>query len=233
MKLGVPLATLSALSSDTKIQMPRLLTWFFLSIALLAHLSAHASPVAKPDAEPYAYPGRLSLDISKVPFSRYGSYLAFSEFTQSNLAGFHATGLPTGVYLRSMNGDQRTHPVFRVELLDADTSVPFVVEASPFLLRLKAATGIIDICMSGSDRVIFRGHGVSLRLVAQDGALAVPHNANHWEVNSERVMEKYMLSATAGGLRMDAPWNGIANLHVTATFTPDPENQHLEGEIDT
>jgi putative isomerase len=233
MNLGAPVATPAALASGTKSQLRHSLMCFFLSFALLAQVGAQATPVAKPDAQPYAYTGRLSLDITKVPFSRYGSYLAFSKFTDDNLASFHATGLPIGVYLRSMNGDQRTHPVFRVELLDADTSVPFVVEASPFLLRLKAATGIIDICMSGSDRVTFRGHGVSLRLVAQDGALAVPNHANHWEINSERVMEKYMLWATAGELRMDAPWNGTSNLRAAATFSPDPESLRVEGEIDT
>jgi putative isomerase len=208
-------------------------TWFWLSFAAVLQVSAQATPLAKPEAEPYAYTGRLSLDITKVPFSRYGSNLAFSQFTKDNLASFHGTGLPTGVYLRSVNGDQRSHPVFRLELLDADTPVPFLVEASPFLLRLKGEKGIIEICISASDRVKFRGHGVSLRLIAQDGALAVKNYANHWEVNSERAMEKYMLWATSGDLRVDAPWNGISNLRVAATFSPDRDSLRVAGEIDT
>lgn len=205
--------------------MRQFLTWFCLSSALVVQAGA--------PAEPYAYTGRLGLDITKVPFSRYGSTVAFSKFTEENLVSFHATGLPTGVYLRSVDGDQRTHPVFRVELLDADKPVPFVVEAGPSLLRLKAAQGIIEVCIADSNRVKFRGHGVSLRLVAQDGALAVPNFANHWEVNSERVMEKYMLWSTRGELHMEAPWNGLSNLRVAATFSPDPESLRLEGEIDT
>jgi len=205
--------------------MRQFLTWFCLSSALVVQAGA--------PAEPYAYTGRLGLDITKVPFSRYGSTVAFSKFTEENLVSFHATGLPTGVYLRSVDGDQRTHPVFRVELLDADKPVPFVVEAGPSLLRLKAAQGIIEVCIADSNRVKFRGHGVSLRLVAQDGALAVPNFANHWEVNSERVMEKYMLWATSGELHMDAPWNGLSNPRVAATFSPDPESLRVEGEIDT
>jgi putative isomerase len=206
-------------------------SWFSLVFALDLQAGAEATPLA--NTQPYAYSGRLSLDIAKVPFSRYGSNIAFSKFTEDNLAGFHAVGLPTGVYMRSVNGDQRTHPVFRVELLDAGTPVPFVVEASPSLLRLKAAMGFIEICIADSDRVMFRGHGISLRLIAQDGALAVPNYANHWEVNSERVMEKYMLWASSGDLHVDAPWNGIANLRVAATFSPDPQSLRVEGEIDT
>jgi hypothetical protein len=153
--------------------------WFCLSLGLIVEAEAQATSLVKPGAEPYAYTGRLALDITKVPFSRYGSTVAFSKFTDENLAGFHATGLPTGVYLRSVYGDQRTHPVFRLELLDAGRPVQFVVEASPSLLRLKASVGFIEICISNSDRVKFRGHGVSFRLIAQDGALAVPNHANH------------------------------------------------------
>src|SRR5260221_7099799 len=98
--------------------MRQFLAWFCLSFALVVQTGARATALAKPGAEPYAYTGRLSLDITKVPFSRYGSNLVFSKFTEENLASFHATGLPTGVYLRSVYGDQPTHPVFRLELLD-------------------------------------------------------------------------------------------------------------------
>ena len=205
--------------------MRQFLTWLCMSFALVAQ--------AIPQTGPYAYTGRLALDITKVPFSRYGSTVAFSQFTEENLASFHATGLPPGVYLRSVYGDQRTHPVFRVELLDADKPVPFVVEASPSLLRLKAAKGIVEFCIAASDRVKFRGHGVSLRLIAQDGALAVLTYANHWEINSERAIEKYMLWATHGDLHMDAPWNGLSNLRVAATYYPEAESLSVEGEIDT
>jgi putative isomerase len=199
--------------------------WLCLSYALVAQAGSRA--------ETYAYTGRVAIDIAKVPFSRYGSTVAFSKFTEDNLASFHATGLPTGVYVRSVYGDQRTHPVFRLELLDAGSPVPFVVEATPALLRLKSTNGVIEICIVASDRVKFRGHGVSLRLIAQDGALAVPNYADHWEINSERVMEKYMLWATHGDLHMDAPWNGLSNLRVVATYSPDPDSLSVEGEIDT
>jgi putative isomerase len=46
-------------------------------------------------------------------------------------------------------------------------------------------------------------------------------------------MEKYMLWATHGVLHVDAPWNGLSNLHVVATFSPDSDSLSVEGEIDT
>jgi hypothetical protein len=130
-----------------------------------------------------------------------------------------------------VHGDQ--HPVFRIELLVGDAPVAFHAEASPSLLRLQADAGNIDICIAESDRVRFRGHGVSLRLIAQEGALAIPNYARHWEVNSARVMEKYMLWATHGDLQMDAPWTGNSNQHVVATFSANPADLRVEGEIDT
>jgi len=195
-----------------------------------ATLAVLPCAIAKPETEPYVYTGQISFDIAKVPFSRYGSNVAFSEITKSNLTRFGGTGTVPGVYLRSVLGDQ--HLVFRVELLDGDTPVPFHSEASPAVLRLQAARGKIEICIAQSDQVSFRGEGVSLRIIGQEGALAIPEHTDHWEVNSELPIEKYMLWATLGHLKMDAPWNGTSNVHTILTFSPDPESRRVSGEID-
>jgi len=203
---------------------------FSFSLAGLLSVTLAVLPSAL--AQPYAYTGRPSFDITKVPFSRYGSYVAFSELAGSDHSSESTRlGPQPGVYLRSVHGDQ--HPVFRIELLVGDAPVAFHAEASPSLLRLQADAGNIDICIAESDRVRFRGHGVSLRLIAQEGALAIPNYARHWEVNSARVMEKYMLWATHGDLQMDAPWTGNSNQHVVATFSANPADLRVEGEIDT
>ena len=196
-----------------------------------ATLAILPSAIAQPDVEPYVYTGRISFDISRVPFSRRGSNLVFSEITKDNLAELAGKGVPTGVYLRSVHGDQ--HIVFRVELLDADIPVPFHLEATPYFLRLQSIKGSVEFCIPEPDSVRFRGHGVSLRLIAQEGALAVPNQADHWEVNSQRGMEKYMIWATEGHLNMDAPWTGTSNPHVVANFSANPESLSVEGEIDT
>jgi putative isomerase len=205
------------------------------SLAVIGVLGA-AFPIlscaaAKPEAEPYAYTGQISLDIAKVPFSRYGSNLVFSQITEGNRSNLGTTGLVPGLYLRSVLGDQ--HPVFRVELLDGVTPVAFHSEASPSVLRLQAAKGRIEICISEFDQVSFRGRGVSLRLIGQKSALAVPERADRWEVNSELAIEKYMLWATRGHLQMDASWTGTSNQYVILTFSPDPESDRVSGEIDT
>jgi len=103
--------------------------------AILPFSTAQSKPA------PYVYTGQPSIDIAKVAFSRYGSYIAFSELTKDNLARFGNTGFPAGLYLRSVHGDQ--HTVLRLELLDGGIPLPFQVKASPSLLRLKAASQLL------------------------------------------------------------------------------------------
>lgn len=204
----------------------------FKTVALAVSCSLiMPSAVASSGNKTYTFTGKISFDITKIPFSRYGSHIVFSELTADNLSNFSGTGLAPGVYLRSVAGIQ--HPVFRIELLDSGTSVPYQVDATPSLLRLRASKGSIEICIAEPDQVRFRGNGVSLRLVAVGSALAIPNEAGHWEINSESPIEKYMLWATRGQLQMDAPWSGTSNLYVAATFSPNPKDLTVEGEIDT
>jgi len=96
------------------------------ALACLLFVHAFCSLAQGPSAR-YNYTGHLSFDIAKVPFSRYGSYLAFSALPNEA----HAQ-VPAGVYLRSMHDME--HVVFRVELLAGNNPVPFQVKASPTLL---------------------------------------------------------------------------------------------------
>ncbi|MGA7859446.1 MAG: hypothetical protein WCA11_16045, partial [Terracidiphilus sp.] len=196
-------------------------TAFLLAGFALAHSSL--SPAQQPSPT-YRYTGQLSFDISRVPFSRYGSYLAISRLPNEP----HSAVTP-GIYLRSMHGAQ--HPVFRIELLAAGAPVPFKVDAGPTLLHLQAEAGSVDICMPGEDQVRLRGEGVSLRLIAEGDPLAVPYGKDHWEINTPPT-EKFMLWPITGTLQVDAPWNGTGNSHVIATWSPAPGTHRFEAEID-
>jgi hypothetical protein len=173
----------------------------------------------------YPYTGQISFDIVKVPFSRFGSYMVFSQ-TRNEA---HAQVSP-GVYLRNMHGG--AHDVFRLELLVAGSPVLFKIDASPTVLHLQAETGSVDICMPKDDQVRLRGEGVSLRLIAESNTLAVPYGNDRWEINTYP-HEKYMIWPIAGDLEVNAPWNGTGNDHVFATFVPSENSRRFEGEIDT
>jgi Mannosylglycerate hydrolase MGH1-like glycoside hydrolase domain len=193
-----------------------------LSIVGLALICACLSPAQPPST--YAYTGKIALNPAKVPFSRFGSYLAFTQVLPDS-----PFKLPPGLYLRSMrDGD---HAVFRLELLAAGAPVPFQIHSSPILLRLEAQAGSVEICIPQDDRIRLRGQGVSLRLTAVTRTVAVPNANSHWEINTPP-SEKYMLWPIAGTLSVDAPWNGHSTMSTVATFIPAPATHRFEAEID-
>jgi len=183
------------------------------------------APQAQTALPHYTYTGNITFDITKVPFSRYGSYLAVSRLP--NREDPHAV---PGVYLRSMH--ENAHTLFRLELTDGDTPVPFQVEATPVLLSLRAEHGSVEICIPEGDQVRIHGQGVSLRLVAEPDTLAVPGRDQHWEINPS-MPQKHMLWPIHGSLHVIAPWTGTGNSSVSATFSPDPASHQFDAEIDT
>jgi hypothetical protein len=95
----------------------------------------------------------MNFDLQVVPFSRYGSYIAFSRLSQ---AGDRQAGL----YLRSVHGDATRREVFRLELLRGQTPVRFDEVATPACLRLEAEGGYVEICIAEPKVVRMRGAGL-------------------------------------------------------------------------
>ena len=169
----------------------------------------------------YSYTGNLKFDISKVPFSRFGSYISISDMKQFS-------SKQEGVFLRDLH--QGGEQSFQLEVVHNGKSVPFTVVAEPTLLTLVSDKGSIEICFQGPNRLRVRGKGVGLRLIAADGSWAVQQGSSKWEVNNSAT--KYMLLPVEGALQMDAPWNGAGSEHVRATFEAATGSEHFESEID-
>jgi putative isomerase len=195
------------------------------------------------DAKPgYQYTGDLALDLSRVPFSRFGSYMAFSMLTDTRagapMSGLYAPGGVPGLYLRNLHGGiglmDLEHPVFRVELVSGGSSVNFDVKATPTLLQLKFPAGNAEIYFDAVDRIRFRTHGVSLRLTPLPKEVTVPKENSHWELFQQSgPTEKYTIWPRMGKLEMSGSWNGIETENPVALFTPDPSTNMAEGDIDT
>ena len=77
----------------------------------------------------------MKFDLKNVPFSRYGSYLAFSHLGATPEHG-------EGLFLRTVHGGVAHRELFQIELIDGDSSVPFVEEASPTSLTPGGSKGI-------------------------------------------------------------------------------------------
>jgi len=184
---------------------------------------------------PHEYTGDVRFDISQVPFSRYGSYISFSQLPRSE-------DLPEGLYMRCLHGGVNRREVFRLEIRHGREAVPFKEIATPTMLRLKADQGEVELIYAEPDVVRIRGKGAGLRLTmprptrqyafasTYDNAFAV--DESHWEVNSFTQQTKYMLTRLGGGLVVDAPWRLTESEHVSAEFVPDPNTGIFEGAIE-
>ena len=143
----------------------------------------------------------MNFNLRATPFSRYGSYLAFSELPAS------AT-IPAGVYLRTVHGDAPIREICQVELLSDGEPLAASVLASPACLRLEAGNGFVEICFEDDKTIRFRGVGAGLRLAFLTGDVmnsTLPRPAG-WQVNSFTSKGNYALLPLAGQFRMNAPW---------------------------
>jgi putative isomerase len=173
----------------------------------------------------------MKFDLGLVPFSRYGSYIAFSHLPESGER-------PAGLYMRTVHGCGShagvLHPIFRLGLLREEHPVPFTQIATPTLLRLEAEGGFVEICITEPKLIRTRGIGVGLHLIMETGMFdhAIPAEDRRWRVVNWATGTKYMLTPIAGQLVVDAPWQVDRSDHIVADFLPDPDTGRFEGAIE-
>jgi len=201
----------------------RFTLWLVLMLAALFP----ASPPAQA-ATPSGYSPDIHFDVAKVPFSRYGSYVGFSHLAATAL-------LPEGLYLRTFHMPVQQKEVFRVELIQSGKPVPFREITSPTLLRLEAADGYAEITFGDPHVLRVRGQGVELRFSSAKGVqeMALPVSKERWEIDVGSQDIKYMLTALAGTVGVDAPWKaGPSAQYCVASFVPDPQTGQFEGAVE-
>ena len=146
----------------------------------------------------------LDLDIAAIPFSRYGSYIAFSLLQGQAQA---QRGLPEGIWMRCVHGDA-AYEVMRFELIENGIPVPCEVRSTASTLRLTCPTGRVDICIPTPDTVRIRVQGPTLRITARPfrNHGAIPEPAGSWIFNMAASFRSYRLIPLAGTFTVDAPW---------------------------
>ncbi len=163
----------------------------------------------------------MKLDLKHVPFSRFGSYMAFSRLEDTPTYG-------TGLFLRTVHGEVANRIIFHMQPMKGDTPVSFTEVTSPALLRLEAETGHVEICIAEPKLIRVRGQGVGLRLTRQatpsregwvyDTAFRV--GQGRWSINARATLMQYMLTALKGELIIEAPWSGLYDEYIQADFVP-------------
>ncbi len=143
----------------------------------------------------------MKLDLTAEPFSRYGSYMAFSIAPP-------AWNQP-GLLWRTMHGvgGKSREPFKVVPLLDG-REVPYTLDAEPTRLRLEADSGWVEIVFAEPDLVRLRGQGLSVRVQTlghDTSSYAFPAGGGRWHVNVSACRTQYLFTPLRGTLAMDAP----------------------------
>ncbi len=167
----------------------------------------------------------MEFNLNHVPFSRYGSYFSI---------GFPRHGDGGDVYIRTVRGDASTGKIFRIELTYDGDVIPYEIEATPTILKLKSLNGFIEICIGEADLIYVKGQGVGIRLIMEPGNYdnTIPYGGERWMVNCVSQGIKLMLTPMVGNLEIDAPWSVDASEYITVDFTPLGESGNVEFVIE-
>ena len=138
-------------------------------------------------------------DISKVPFSNFGSYFSISWISWGKAA--------EGLYLHTHRGSNQQ--VFRIDPVRNGERLAHETIATPDLLTLKVAGGgEMAFTFSGTGTVRVRGRGVSLRLEVPKErwttAWELPGGA--WAFKLSNAGVHVALERLHGTMAVEAPW---------------------------
>ena len=174
----------------------------------------------------------MNIDLRGVPFSRYGSYLAFSILPKAGDA-------PEGLYLRSVHGGaQSVRPGGRLALVEVmldGRPLPYQVSVTPARMELLTVRGSLSICIAEPFQIRVRGEGVGMRLTfdaVNGGDYALPAMDGGWRVNSPGFRLQFMLSPLEGRWNVEAPWNGVATERTVIELAPENDGGVCEACIE-
>jgi len=167
----------------------------------------------------------ISLNLHQVPFSRFGSYMAFSMF-EGKGGRAEIPAIPAGLYFRTIRGNAAQRELFRVELARNGNVIPMTVHASPASLVLKADGAQATLVFPEPDILRIKVEGATLRFSLAlpprpwQYEFAIPLGANRWQVNIWPNIHNFLLTTQTGTLAVSAPWNGSHCSGITADFGP-------------
>ena len=138
----------------------------------------------------------MKYDLSKVPFSRFGSYMCFSEYLD---------GFDKGIWLRTMRGNAGNRNVFKCSIIDKNKELPVEIKTAYTLLTLKTGQKEIEICYHDADilRIHGRNTGFHFSRTGRGYPTVIALEENQYEIISGDSSSKYMLYTKAGQISID------------------------------
>lgn len=130
---------------------------------------------------------KVKLDISRIPFSRYGSYLALSTIDQKN----HGK---TDLHLDELTGKNSwsaTNAVLKIAPTEDNQVIPVDYEATPLSLTGKTKLGALTFYFESAEvlHIISSGPGVLMSAgLDSNNTLRVPGSPHTWKLRDSRVI---------------------------------------------
>ena len=180
--------------------------------------------------------GAVSLDLERIPFSRFGSYLVLSQDPYDKPLG-------DGLYLRTAHGKPMVGrpELFRLDLLIDGKVAAAGIEADPATVRMRPGRrqAFAEFCLTGPETVLIRGRGAGLQLEVPpaSGRMAYPTGDGRWVLIPAGGANNYAIACTRGRLVGEAPWeipNGRGSARcprMVFRMEPDAEGR-VEARID-
>ncbi len=148
----------------------------------------------------------MEFNISKVPFSRKGSWLAISDI-RDTLSEINSC---EGLMLRTTRGGCLHPALLHMDVMFGGNIVDYKIKATPSKLTLYNDKGAIEICFSDTKTIRFRGEGLTLRLRNREGnswfEFIIPYNNEQYILNCAGARSRFALRHIHGKIDYDAPW---------------------------
>ncbi len=165
----------------------------------------------------------MELDLSSIPFSRFGSYLAFSLLAEDD-------SHPAGLYLRSVRGPatggRPMQEILQMQLIINNQPLDFTTHATFTCLSLTALAGRADLCLPSANIVHIRLSDAGLRfhMPAGDYDNIIPGSEQTWQLTVNTIVEtKLQFTPLKGHIEIDAPWQAEHSEYITITLCPDSD----------
>lgn len=151
------------------------------------------------------------LDLTTIPFSRYGSYFAISQKDDK-------------IYLRDLHGgDESPFEIFELEFIYNDEKVTPTITFTQTMLTFSYNENTVKIVFGTSTTVNILCEGLTLKLHALKNRYdsLIYHKPDCWLYELYTKEIKVMLTKLSGSINVDAPWNSVGNHYIDILLSDD------------
>lgn len=151
----------------------------------------------------------MRLNLTEVPFSTRGSYMAVSYLE----GGFQGREMETGLYLRTVHGSARSSFLARITPVHEGKYAEYTYEAEPQEVRILTEHGKAGITFADDKTIVLHGDvELELDFMAKGTmfTFAQPWKAGDREfylINCFNGNSRYMLRAGEGQIQMEQKWS--------------------------